>query len=208
MRVRANWHASNARAGRHDTSLFQQALGRSEISNIAAAASDPISATHADAMWRPNLPDGNWPANLLITSVNAGTGDVRLWSAEDDIPLPVAVACSTAAPGIAPPVAVGDAVWVDGAVRSNANADLILDMRVGDTHDGAVLILLPRSGSNVEREKAVLVEHGYSVHVVTADTFYSSPADLLDADFIDRAVAAGIHQAGTVRAELEAWLSN
>jgi NTE family protein len=218
MRARATWHAANA--GKHDSALFQRALGRSAngesssgIRVAAPAAVPPISAEEADAMWRDYLPEGPWSASLAITSVNRSTGRVRVWSAEDDLPLPVAVACSTAAPGIAPPVAVADSVWVDGGVRSSVNADLLLETRVGPRQDdrvrhaksGRVLMLVTLMGPNVAREEAILAEHGYIVRVVTADPFYTTRSDLVDARYIDIAADTGVRQAHDLAADLATW---
>lgn len=165
-------------------------------------------------MWRENLPKGPWAANLAITAVDSRTGLARVWSAADDLSVAVAVACSTAAPGIAPPVAMSGTLWLDGGVRSGVNADLILELPVDHSgHDGRrrsgpskVLVLAPRPESRAEREEAILTEHGYAVRVVTADSIYTSPADLLDAGFIDRAAAIGIRQAHALSAEIGSWL--
>jgi NTE family protein len=123
------------------------------------------------------------------------------------------VACSTAAPGIAPPVTVADAVWADGGLRSSVNADLLLEMRVDHGHadrarharPGMVLMLVPHLGPNVAREEAILVEHGYAVRVVTADPFYTTRANLLDANYIDIATATGARQAHDLAADLATW---
>ena len=173
----------------------------------------PISADEAEAMWRGPCQRGR-ARNLGITSVRTETGLARVWSAGDGISVPVAVACSTAAPGVAPPVAVAGSVWVDAGVRSIVNADLIVEMPVADgaaarhARPGKVLILVPLPGPNVAREEAILVEHGYEVRVITANRFYTKPADLLDVDFIDVAAAAGAGQARDLAASLASWLGD
>ena len=45
-----------------------------------------------------------WPSQLLITSVNARTGQLRIWDASSGAPLERAIAASTAAPCIWPPI--------------------------------------------------------------------------------------------------------
>jgi NTE family protein len=194
MRKRAAWHAGKAKADHGDSS-----------------ATAPISADQAEALWKANLPEGPWPRGLAVMSVNTGTGDAHAWSAEDGISLAVAVACSTAAPGAAPPVALGDAVWVDGGVRSGTNADLLVDAGSGldriayGTGPGRVLMVAPLASDKVAREEAILVERGHSVRVIVADPFYKSFADLLDPGFIDIATAAGASQARAAAAELANW---
>lgn len=118
MHKRAAWHANNASAGRPDTSLFETVLAGAgspeEVGRGAVAAMPPISVGQANDLWKAMLPKGAWSPRLRMMSVNASTGQPKAWSARDGIPLAVGVACSTAAPGIAPPVAVNGEVWLDG----------------------------------------------------------------------------------------------
>jgi NTE family protein len=220
MRERAAWHAANAKAGRGNKDLLRRLTAESaqsadsapSIGQAAISAMPPISADQAETLWRANLPEGQWPRSLRIVSVDTGTGDARAWSAEDGISLPVAVASSTAAPGVAPPVALADSIWVDGGVRSGTNADLLVDAasgldRVGyGTGPGRVLIVAPLPSDDLAREEAILAEHGHSVRVVVADRFYTQFTDLLDPDFIDIAATAGADQARAVAADLAQWL--
>jgi NTE family protein len=163
----------------------------------------PISAAQADELWRFALPDGPWPDRLGVFAVDTGTGAAREWTARDGIPLSVAVACSTAAPGAAPPVAVGGSVWVDGGVRSGTNADLLVDAT-----PGRVLIVAPVPSPKLAAEEAILVERGHRVRVIVSDSFIREPADLLDANFIDAAVAVGARQAAGLAEQLRRWWQN
>jgi NTE family protein len=198
MRARASWHAKRSAGGGHDPELFRKVVNKAPddtdaaaaIGQAAIAAVPPISAAAAESMWTANLPAGSWPERLGIVSVNAETGRPHTWRPADGIPLAVAIACTSAAPGAAPPVRVGDGVWVDGGVRSGTNADLLLP---GDP--GRVLIVAPIPADNLARERAALVAAGFDVRVVVADRFYSKPTDMLDPGFIDVATAAGARQA-------------
>jgi NTE family protein len=219
MRERAAWHAENAKAGRGDHQLLRRMTeGHADdreaarsIGQAAIAAIPPISADQAEALWKSSVPEGPWPAALGVVAVNAGTGTAHVWSAKDDIPLAIAVSSSTAAPGAAPPVAVADAVWVDGGVRTATNADLLVDAEEGPDRaaDGAgpgrVLIVAPLPADDLAREEAVLVGRGHRVRVIVADPFYDKPTDLLDPRFIDIATAAGARQAHELTADLTAW---
>jgi NTE family protein len=219
MRERAAWHGDMARAGHGDRELLRRMAGghaddpdaARSIGQAAIAAIPPISADQAEALWKPSLPEGPWPAALGVVAVNAGTGTAHVWSAKDDIPLSVAVSSSTAAPGAAPPVAVADAVWVDGGVRTGTNADLLVDAEEGHNRaaDGAgpgrVLVVTPLPAGGLAREEAVLVGRGHRVRVITATPFYDKPPDLLDPRFIDIATAAGARQARELTADLTAW---
>lgn len=205
MRERAAWHAQAAQAGGADKALLQRlatphADDPRAIGQAALAALPPISAEQAEGLWKAALPQGRWPDRLGVFAVDTSTGTAREWGARDNIPLPVAVACSTAAPGAAPPVMVGDSVWVDGGVRSGTNADLL----VGDG-PGRVLIVAPLPSPRIAREEAILTERGHGVRVVVSDPFTTKPADLIDANFIDAAIVAGAKQAEDLAAELLEW---
>jgi len=66
-----------------------------------------------------------WPRGALaITAVDAETGIPVVFDAASGVPLDRAVAASCAVPGVFPPVTVGERRYVDGGLRSVANADL------------------------------------------------------------------------------------
>jgi len=209
MRQRAAWHARNRKSGHGDTSLLRRmAQGSGQdvdaarrIGAAAIAAIPPISADEAETLWKAFLPEGPWPPRLRAVAMNAGTGLVHAWSAQDGISLPVAVSCSTAAPGAAPPVAVAGSVWVDGGVRSSTNADLV----VGFGEPGNVLVVAPMPADDLKREEAILTERGYRVRVIVAEPFYQAPADLLDPGFIGKAAVSGASQARDVAPDLLTW---
>jgi NTE family protein len=66
-----------------------------------------------------------WPQRqLVITAVNAETGEFRTLDRNSGVPLLHAVAASCAVPGVYPPVTIDGRRYVDGGMRSAANADL------------------------------------------------------------------------------------
>jgi NTE family protein len=66
-----------------------------------------------------------WPQRqLVITAVNAETGEFRTFDRNSGVPLLHAVAASCAVPGVYPPVTIDGRRYVDGGMRSAANADL------------------------------------------------------------------------------------
>jgi NTE family protein len=66
-----------------------------------------------------------WPARpLVVTAVDAETGEFSAFDRESGVPLLQAVAASCAVPGVYPPVTIGDRRYVDGGMRSSANTDL------------------------------------------------------------------------------------
>jgi NTE family protein len=71
------------------------------------------------------LPVHAWPDQaVLLTAVDAETGELTIFTRESGVALVDAVAASCAVPGIWPPVTIGGRRYVDGGVRSAANADL------------------------------------------------------------------------------------
>jgi NTE family protein len=86
------------------------------------------------------LPVTDWPARpLLITGVDAVSGEFVVWSRASGVPLARAVAASCAVPCVFPPVTVAGRRYIDGGVRSGTNADLA---------DGCdvVVVLAPLAG--------------------------------------------------------------
>jgi NTE family protein len=217
MGARASWHAENTAQGYGDKDLLRRVIARApgdtalSIAQAAVDAIPPISADQATTLWRAALPDGPWSPQLRIVAVNAGTGRARVWSAIDGVSLAVAVACSTAAPGAAPPVEVTREVWVDGGVRSNTNADLLIDLddSSGNTlrpnEPSRVVVVAPFPSAELVRDEAALTDAGHSVRTITADAFYSSPADFMDPDFVGIAASAGTAQGGRIANDLAAW---
>ena len=66
-----------------------------------------------------------WPDRpLVITAVDAETGEFRTFDRDSGVRLLSAVAASCAVPGVYPPVTVDGHRYIDGGMRSAANADL------------------------------------------------------------------------------------
>jgi NTE family protein len=71
------------------------------------------------------LPVKQWPdRRVLITAVNAETGELTVFTRDSGVALIEAVAASAAVPGVWPPVAIGGPRYIDGGARSITNADL------------------------------------------------------------------------------------
>ena len=102
---------------------------------------------------------------LLITTVDAFTGEFKVFDRHSGVPLVAAVAASCAVPGIWPPVTIGETRYIDGGVRSGSNADLAEGCDV-------IVIVAPFAGGfgpTVEVEAASLREQGAIVEVISAD---------------------------------------
>ncbi len=71
------------------------------------------------------LPVDAWPDRVvLLTAVDAETGELMIFARESGVSLVDAVASSCAVPGIWPPVTIDGHRYIDGGVRSATNADL------------------------------------------------------------------------------------
>jgi NTE family protein len=89
------------------------------------------------AVIEARLPSHDWPAHdVRIVAVDTATGEGRIFTRDDGVPLVDAVAASCAVPGIWPAVTIDGRRYIDGGVRTSANVDLAAD------HD-VVLLLAP-----------------------------------------------------------------
>jgi NTE family protein len=66
-----------------------------------------------------------WPGRpLVLAAIDAHTGEFVPFDRDSGVPLLLAVAASCAVPGVYPPVTIGERRFIDGGIRSTANADL------------------------------------------------------------------------------------
>jgi NTE family protein len=66
-----------------------------------------------------------WPERALkVTAVDAATGEFVAFDRASGVPLRQAVSASCAVPGVWPPITAGGRRYIDGGLRSPANADL------------------------------------------------------------------------------------
>jgi NTE family protein len=91
----------------------------------AALKARTVPEAERRAVIERRLPSASWPErSLLITSVDAETGELRVFDRDSGVPLPEAVAASCAVPLVWPPITIGGQRYIDGGVRSATNADL------------------------------------------------------------------------------------
>jgi NTE family protein len=103
------------------------------------AASDGSGQTRWRATVAARLPSQRWPVRtMIITAVDALTGEPVVFDRHSGIDLVDAVAASCAGPG-APPYSIGGSRYIDGGYRRNENADLAAGY-------GRVLVLSPFGG--------------------------------------------------------------
>ncbi len=97
---------------------------RRRIGAIARQAETPSVAARR-AVIGARLADAEWPERtLLITAIDTETGESRVFDRTSEVSLVDAVAASSAVPGIWPTVEIAGRHYMDGGMRSIANADL------------------------------------------------------------------------------------
>lgn len=108
---------------RGDLTKFGRRLGA--MSSRAARAGRVPTVAQRLAVIRSRLPSTEWPErDLRVTAVDARSGEFRVITSADGVPLVDAVAASCAVPGVYPPIPIGDRTYLDGGFRSSTNADL------------------------------------------------------------------------------------
>jgi NTE family protein len=84
-----------------------------------------VSESLRHAAITARLPEKSWPSSiLLLTAVDAETGEPTVFTKNSGVELTDAVAASCAVPGVWPPVTINGRRYMDGGVRSATNADL------------------------------------------------------------------------------------
>ena len=142
------------------------------------------------------LPVHEWPRrSLRITVVDAHDGEFRVLDRHGGIPLVEAVAASCAVPGVFPAVTTGGTRYMDGGVRSPANADLAAGSERVVVLAPIVRGLGPQAG--VERQVATLRAAGSRVVQVCPD---AAARDAIGRNVLDPARRAGAARAGRAQA--------
>jgi NTE family protein len=97
---------------------------RARVGALALRAKTETEAARRRVI-ESRLPVQDWPAGRLqITALDALTGDLAVFDAASGVRLLDAVGASCAVPGIWPPVTISGRRYIDGGIRSAANADL------------------------------------------------------------------------------------
>lgn len=117
---------------------YRRRLGASALERLEAADGSWQDRWHATVASR--LPVLDWPTHeLLLTAIDASTGDPVVLDRHSGVDLADAVAASTSS-GL--PYRVGDRWLLDGGFRRNENADLAAGF-------DSVLVLAPFSGTSL-----------------------------------------------------------
>ncbi|MCU7820617.1 patatin-like phospholipase family protein [Kitasatospora sp. DSM 101779] len=159
----------------------------------AALASRTVPETEVLAVV-DTLLDGvrEWPdRDLRLASIDAHTGALAVFDASSGVPLPRAVAASSAVPVLWPPVSVAGRRWMDGGTRSTTNVHLARGHR-------RVLALspVPRAVGphpHAVTQGAELAAEGAEVLVLTPD---ADARRVIGRNLLDHSRRAAVAEAG------------
>jgi NTE family protein len=129
------------------------------------------------------LPRGGWPDRpMIVTAVDAQTGELVAFERDSGVDLVDAVTASTALPGLVPTVAINGSRYIDGGVPSTDNAELAagyanvvvlspLGGRRGIPSEGQFegLRRPPEWGVDLASQVEALRKEGSHVEVITPD---------------------------------------
>jgi NTE family protein len=171
---------------------------RARLGKLALAA-QTVPEAERRAVIEKRLPQHEWPDRpLLVTAVDAETGEFSVFDADSGVALVDAVAASCAVPMVWPPITINGRRYVDGGVRSGANADLASGY-------GRVVVLAPMTASlrRSGRISEQLATLGPKVHSVVIspddDSRKAMGRNALDPAFRAASAKAGRAQAAAVR---------
>ena len=179
------------------------ARARKRLGRVARA-SPPLAEAERQAVIGAWLPSHEWPARrLVITAVDANTGECASFDSASGATLIEAVSASCAVPGVWPPVQINGRRWMDGGMRSAANADLAAGL-------DRVVVLAPlwrgmRVMPPALAQCQQLAEGGSAVVLVTPNAeSVAAMGNLLDSAGRADAVRAGYAQAEAALPDLAA----
>ena len=178
---------------------------RARIGRWALAARTMPEADRR-TVFEARLPAGGWPAKMLmVTAVDTRTGEFVVFDSAGEASLVDAVGASCAVPGVWPPVTIGNRRFMDGGVRSVANADLAASYQrvviVAPVAQG-IGPVMPGPG----RQAAALAAAGARVALVRPDraAMRAIGRNVLDVSRRAAAATAGLTQATAEAAAVRA----
>ena len=187
---------------RRDDVAFRRRIGR--LARTAADSGRTPSADERRAAITAALGTTEWPDRpLVVTAVDADSGESTTFTRSSGVELVAAVGASCAVPGVYPPVTIAGRRYMDGGMRSPANADLAAGC------DRIVVIApLPRGAGPMTGVDAQVVGLGSRVAVVSPDAASLTVIgrNVLDPAAREPAARAGRAQAAAVLAQVrQVW---
>lgn len=150
-----------------------------------------------------------WPdADLRVVAMSCTTGERRVWSRDDGVPLTRAVASSCSVPGLFPPVTIKGDRFTDGGAWSPSNADLL----AGEGYD-QVLFIGPigtflAGTPQIERELAVVEAKGAATRsILPGEGFTDLRLQLMNPAFRAQGLEVGRHDGAAAAAGVRSALA-
>jgi NTE family protein len=187
---------------RRDDTAFRRRVG--ELARTAADSGRTPSEEDRRAAIASRLPRAEWSDRpLVVTAVDAVSGEFTTFSKESGVELLAAVGASCAVPGVYPPVTIDGRRYMDGGLRSAANADLAA------AYDRiAVIAPMPRGIGPLASVDAQVTGLVSRVAVVSPDaaSLTAIGRNVLDPAAREPSARAGRAQAASVAARVaEVW---
>ena len=185
---------------RGDLTRFARVLGSRAVRSAARGNTPSIEERYAQVAKR--IGGLTWAdRDLVVAAVDIATGELATFgpsSHRPEVSLEDAVNASCAVPCVYPPIPIGDAVYIDGGVRSASNADL-----VGDCSRVVALTPSDRSVGPVRTARQQLRPLGVDYLVITPD---DGSLDAIGKNVLDPAARASSARAGYAQAATEVEL--
>jgi NTE family protein len=187
---------------RRDDAAFRRRLG--ELACTAADSGRTPTEEQRRAVIAARLPHAEWSdRSFVVTAVDAESGEFTTFTRESGVELVAAVGASCAVPGVYPPVTIDGRRYMDGGMRSAANADLAA------AYDRIVVIApLPRGVGPMTSVDAQVTGLVSRVAVVSPDdaSLAAIGKNVLDPAAREPAARAGRAQAAGLAARVaEVW---
>ena len=165
-----------------------------------ALAAPTIPEADRRKVFQDRLHASSWPsAALKVTAVDARTGEFVVFDSASGADLVDAVAASCAVPGVWPPVTIGERRFMDGGMRTVANADLAY------RYERVVIVAPVAAGIGVMagagRQAAALSAAGARVVLVRPDR---AALQAIGRNVLDVSRRASAARAGRTQAAAEA----
>lgn len=188
-----------------DLSGLRRSIGRS-----ATSANVPGEAEFLAAFARSYVPKETWREDreLLLTAVDAATGEFHAWDAASAVPLALAVAASCAVPCVYPLVHINGRAHMDGGIGSSTNAALAAGCRRAVILDPLGPLL--GNSSPLDDERRALEASGCHTLAFTPDQDVSNAigTHLLDASRRAQVARLGRVQGASTAAGVWKFLSS
>ena len=178
--------------------------GRRRVGRFAMDATT-VAAGDRRAVIGARLTVQSWSdRRLLITAVNAKTGELRVFDRNSGVDLIDAVSASCAVPGVWPTVEIDGHRYTDGGVRTIANSDLAAG-------SDPVLVLAPLAEANAPvaipaHELAKLAPARVHVECANEASLVAFGTNPLDPATASVSAQAGREQGRLIAAEIAAFL--